>query len=54
MKPGIFTSEFWSQIGGTTVLLMNKFFGWGLDPMEIGAMFATIMTYIGARTWAKK
>ena len=54
MKSGILTSEFWAKIGGIGVMLMNKFFGWGLDAVEISAMFATVMVYIGARTWAKK
>lgn len=54
MKSGILTSEFWAKIGGIVVMIANKAFGWALDPIEISAMFATIMAYIGARTWAKK
>lgn len=53
MKSGILTTEFWAKIGGIVVMIANKAFGWSLDPIEISAMFATIMAYIGARTWAK-
>lgn len=54
MKSGFLTSEFYAKVGGILIMVMNKTFGWAMDPMEISAMFATIMTYIGARTWAKK